>query len=259
MDDIERSTLLNTLLGPQPRFSRSVTPDSAQYESRYQEMGPWRRARAGIANILGSVPLIRSIPGVSSISTPEDLQVARGARPGLSTFENMYGHTAPYIATGASIPGLFSSLPRAMFTSGAIEGTDAGLTGGNVPQAISQAVLSSIPGPVLGRLITPRSASEVFSSRFNSAIERADRVRQAMRDINAISYPGHWSTSAMRYRGNTLAPDTRMAVRDTFNAGLSHTPPITHPYMNNTLLGDDSRSLLNALLSGYTQETIGGM
>lgn len=155
--------------------------DSSYYEPRYQSMGPVRRARAGVQNIVSSIPIIRNIPGTDRISPPEDVEIARGARPGLSAGESALGHTAPYAVGGAGLPNLFSTLPRAATMGAGIEGTDAYLGSENPVVAAAAGGASAIPGAALGKVITPRPRAVAMENRATMQAEQLRRIQDLLR------------------------------------------------------------------------------
>lgn len=228
---------------------------TAELERQYQELGGWRRAMAGIGNIVGSMPLIRSLPGVDRISTPEDLRIAREARPFLSGVEQTYGHTLPYLALGfgpyihssrgelvADIPPiLFGSIPRSAVSTSGIEALDAYGAGEDVQSAAIRGAMGGGISSLLGKAITPRS--------LEGALGVNARSLRDMEMLRAGTVPRGLSS-----RLNPLAYERRGALGNEF--AVSPADKLAFTYGTNTILPLESRALLNALASGGTQGSL---
>lgn len=254
------------------------------YEPRYQAMGPVRRARAGIQNIISSIPVVRSIPGAQFISPPEDVEIARGARPFLSGAESLLGHSAPYTVVGAGLPNLMSTLPRAAAMSAGIEGADALAGKENVPAAMLTGAASVIPGAIAGKIITPRTVQGVRN--VNIRASRDASILASGRDVPGIelqpwslgitrhpmienpiagailatqlgAHPVHGAIAglapelARQTAQKFLTMERRGAILDPwlYTSGGAHRPidALAYRYGTNQVLSPQARALLNAI------------
>lgn len=153
-----------------------------------------RRGLAGARHLVGSMPLVRHIPGVSGFVNPQegseerqDLDLYRTGMPGSARVGGVLGNLAPSAVAGG-IPGLMGSLPRAAIVNSGMAAGEAHLSGDNPMLAALAGGAATIPGAVLGRAITPRSstASTATRSAQQAAIQAAQqRYAQALADVQA--------------------------------------------------------------------------
>lgn len=169
-----------------PRLTDRQNLGSAEsneyYERQFREMSYPRRAAAGAQNIINTMPIVRNIPGIETAISPSwDVKALQEARPIASGLQKTVGHTAPY----AIMPQrALSTFPRAAFVGGTVEGTDAAMRGENVPLNASIGAVSTVPGSVVGKLLSPRSPEQAFSSRWNRAIDVAHDINRAQLERN---------------------------------------------------------------------------
>lgn len=182
---------------------------------RYQSMGPRRRGMAGVRNIVGNIPIVRNLPGVSGFANPPggseaalDLEDARTARPVLSGVERFVGGVGPYAGAASFAPKLlYGNLPRAMASNASIGGTDEYMAGGNPAIGAGRDALATIPGAVAGRIFAPRAQEaaratrqEFHSRGASTAEEGVDEAVSALNNITAANLRTHPS-APMRPRG----------------------------------------------------------
>lgn len=191
---------------------------SAYFEPHYQNMGPARRAKAGLQNIVSGMPIIGNLPGFRNISTPEDVEISRGARPGLSAIESATGHTAPYAVLGSGIPRLFSTLPRSAGMGAGIESTDAAMRGENPIVAGAAGAAGALPGYLLGKTITPRTRDIALENQTNSQVGSLNQMADLLRRATGRTKSGQFTKK--------LAPgEAEAAVEDILNPA-AQIPPI---------------------------------
>lgn len=174
-------------------------------ERQYQEMGPMRRARAGISNMLSGIPVIRNIPGISGLSTPEDIDISRRARPGLSFAERMTAGTAAYapVSRAAQLGGvtLRNALTRNTNPNLGLLGelTTQGTLGAGValadrpPRNSQEAVISALlgfgsgaAGPLSSRLLGPSGTGNRLSyDRRTGTVNDIPELRHLVQTLGA--------------------------------------------------------------------------
>ena len=127
-------------------------------ERQYQGMGARRRFTAGLSNMYTALPFIGS--RLPSLSTPEDMDIARRARPNLSAAERGVGNVSGYmpLSRGAQIAGVgirnAASRGLSRFTGGApTRNPNLGLMGDITTQGTLGAGVSLADRP-------PRDAQE---------------------------------------------------------------------------------------------------
>lgn len=192
------STLSEGVPTAEQRAAQSERERLAQEAyARFQALSPRQQFVAGARHTISSMPFLRHL-----IDTTDDQGVAdmRTGLPGVSRGFEIAGHSLPYVATGAGLPALFSTLPRAALTSGAIEGGDTAVGGGDageIARSVAVGAAGAIPGYALGRAITPRNPQSAFDTRFG----RAGDVSRSWRRNPELVEDVRNEIAARRYHG----------------------------------------------------------
>lgn len=173
----------------------------ASAAAAFGNIGPLRRGVAGARHVVGSMPLIRHIPGVSGFANPEegtqereDLENYRIGQPGSATFGRILGGSVPYLGAAGLAPRLLSSFPYAAGANASIAGGEEYLSGGNPASGAITGALSTIPGWALSRALTPRSnaAAGATMGAYNDAVTdaQAGALRAAAAALGGMSGRG---------------------------------------------------------------------
>lgn len=249
-------------------------------EHQYQGMGPGRRFRAGVSNMLSGVPILGNYTG-NFISNAEDIDVARRARPGLSGVERMTAGTAAYMPAsraaqlgGVSLRNLITR-NRNPNLGLAGELTTQGTLGASValadrpPRSSEEAVINGILGfgtgaigPLGGRLLGPsgvgnRIAIDPVRRTFNDP--RAYRLlrhmphstyNRIMRIPDGATFEREMLRELNRIRGRQLARTTGRYIDERIpgilGAGLGyHTGGALGAALGYTA-GESGRRLISA-------------
>lgn len=173
---------------------------AAQRELRRRWRGRTRTDQARIASqdILSAAPIVGGLIEPDYAESEEFRENHPVARWGGRTAVR----AAPYLAAGAGLPGLFSTAPRAMATSGGIEALDAHMRGENPAVGAINGVVGGGIGSAVGRTLTPRNNQAAFIAR-----------REHQQHLN-----DGWANIQRRLRaGDITATQARQELNDLMN------------------------------------------
>lgn len=219
-----------------------------------------RRGIAGARHVVGSMPLINHIPGISGFANPEegtegrqDLDLYRTGMPTSARIGTVIGGGLPSAVVGGIFPRLMAGIPGAATVNAGIGAGEAHLSGENPLTAALTGAGGTALGAGAGRVLTPMNRASSTASRASQAQAIADAQKAVQDALNAARTGATGRTAGGRF-AKRAPPGSGRALIDRASAQLD---AATHPTPQIPMLGNRAAEGIDARLQQAIWGAIG--